>query len=418
MSTPDPTPVPTTERWPLLDALRGFALLGILFGNLMWFTGYAVLPAADRAALGTAGADELAAQLVHFAVDGKFYALFALLFGAGFAVQSRRTQRSASGFRRFFARRSGVLLAFGVLHATLVWFGDILSVYALTGLCLLSFRGRSDRCLLSWSVALLLAPAAWGALWLWLPSGREGYGPVDALPAFGGGGYSEVLRANWAFLKERWFLLLYEGRCFRLLGLFLLGYWAARRGVFGRPAAHRRLLRAALWSGLAVGVPANWALGALFPDVPLRPQSAAGVLRGALQALGVPALSLAYAAAFALASASPRLRRLVRLFAPAGRMSLTHYVGQSIVGAALFYGIGFGLWGRVGAAWSGVLALAIFAAQALASSLWLRRFRFGPLEWLWRSLSYGRPLPMRLPRAGDPAGQRPGAPPARLPHLE
>ena len=133
------------ERLALLDALRGFALLGILFVNMTWFTGFAVLPADRRAEMTTAPADAVTAWLIHFLVDGKFWSLFALLFGAGAAVQWARAQARGDDCTRLFLRRSFALIFIGLLHAVFLWFGDIVSLYAVVGLALLLFRRCSDR---------------------------------------------------------------------------------------------------------------------------------------------------------------------------------------------------------------------------------------------------------------------------------
>lgn len=415
MNCPDaPRPTTAGERIVVLDALRGFALFGILFVNMTWFTGYAVLSPEQRQALGTAGIDGVVSWLIQFLVNNKFWSLFALLFGIGAAVQYDRAKTRGDAFERLFARRVAVLLFIGLLHAVFIWFGDIISLYAVAGFAILLFRRWSGRAILICAAVCLVAPIVQGGVWLAIdqmvrdPSAARvdpGYGPGELLVYFGSGTYAEAFKANWAFLTERWYLAIYEGRFFKLLGMFLLGFWAGRKGVL-HDSDQRSLLRRVLLWGLLLGVPANAILVKLAGDVALRPPSAAGWLVSSLAAVGVPALCLAYAAGFALLCHSPIGRRCTAIFVHAGRMTLTNYIVQSIIGVTIFYGYGFGLWGRFGTAWSLAVIGLIFGIQAVCSAWWLRMFRYGPLEWVWRCLTYGQRLRLRRDQASLPAGAR------------
>ena len=366
---------------------------------------------AQRAALGTEGIDAFTSWWIRFAVDGKFYPLFALLFGVGVAVQLRRAgarrpePSGEGGFRTRFRRRMAVLMVIGLLHATLLWFGDILSLYAVVGFVLLAFLRKSPTSLLRWSGASLLAPIVVSFSWLavrsWvLPAPGDGidpgYGPATLLPVFGSGSYLEVLEANAAFLRDRWLLALQSGRLFKLLGMFLLGLAVGRKGIFEDPAAHAKLLRRTLLVGLLLGVPANLALASLLQSIPDRPPSLLGSLRASVYAVAAPSLSLAYAAGFTLLFQRPAAARLLSALEACGRASLSNYLLQTAAGVALFYGYGAGLWGSLGMGAAVLLIAAIFLTQAVLSRAWLQRFRYGPVEWAWRCLSYGRRLPLRL----------------------
>jgi uncharacterized protein len=394
-----PVPLSGAQRTLFLDSLRGFALVGILFVNLTWFTGYAVLSAAQRDAFATAAVDGPVYFLVHVLVDGKFWSLFALIFGVGFAIQAELAKRTGDDFARRYARRMAGLLALGLLHAVFVWFGDIVSLYAVVGVWLLLFRRSSDATLLRWAVALLLSPVVLAALWLALDvlsrgSGAArvdpGHGPAALLGAFGGGTSLEVLRANWAFLVERWSLAIYTGRFPALLGMFLLGYLLGRNRVLREPESHGSTLRRLMLWGIGVGLPAN-VLAALI-DAPLRPPSELGWIACLVRSVGTPALCLGYAAGFALLWRRSRRRRVALLLAPLGRMSLSNYFAQSLIGVGLFYGVGLGLWGRISITWSLVVIVGIVGVQSAASAWWLRRFSYGPVEWAWRRLTYGGPV--------------------------
>lgn len=390
----------SNNRIPLLDALRGLALLGILFVNMTWFTGIAVRSPEERAGLGTETVDTIIEWLIHFTVDGKFWSLFALLFGVSFAIQFRRAESQEHNFTAIFLRRMIVLWLIGLAHAVFIWFGDIVSLYAVVAAALLFFRSSSDRALIRWAVMSgALVPILISSLWLVVdnasrttvaPTVDPGHGPRELLNVFGTGSYSTILAANWAFLKERWFLAIYSSRFFRILGMFLIGYYAGRREIFHDPARHLKLLRRTLFWGLLIGLPTNVALAFMTTVVPVRPPTALGWLMTSMSAVGVPALCLAYVAGLTLLFRQSSRRQWLIPLTFAGRMSLTNYVLQSVACVIIFYGYGLGFWGRIGVSWSVPLLLSIFAVQAIFSAWWLHHYHHGPLEKLWRFLASGR----------------------------
>lgn len=360
-----------------LDALRGFALIGIVLGNVQWFSGYAVDPSPVKDVLGL---DSVVTFALHLLVEGKFYALFSLLFGASFALMvegARRAGRDASMVAR---HRLGALLIVGSLHACTVWFGDIVSLYAVAAVPLYTLLQRSDRAVLRWSLGLLAAPAALSLVMLWLedPTSAAAFshGPAERLPAFDSGGYVDVLEANAAFLGQRWVLALTSGRLPRLLGLFLLGAWLIRRrGTRVRP----RVL-VCLWVIASVS---NTVL-AMLAHVPPTPTSRLGVLRDVVACVALPAGALTYASW--LWRALGRRGRVPDALAHAGRLSLTHYLTQSLVLAAVFYGLGLGLWGTLGATTGALVGGALAVGQVAISAAMRRGLGLGPAERLLRAL--------------------------------
>lgn len=379
-------------RIECVDALRGVALFGIAFGNVMWFSGTAVMAPEQRVALGTDAIDTGVRQLVHVLIDGKFYSLFAFLFGVGFglAVQPGRDIDAACAA---FRRRMLALGVLGGLHATLLWFGDIISLYAVTGMLLPLFARCADRTLLRWSIGLLAAPiplslAIWASSLLSTGGSTRdpGHGPMDLLAGFAAGDYAAMLGANLEFLRERWLLALYSGRFCKLLGLFVFGLWSVRRGFVQRPGEHQESFLRVLRLALVIGIPANLALAWFLTNVPERPPSLLGCVRSAVYATAVPSLALAYAAGAALLLPLDRCRRIRRGLANVGRMTMTHYVTQSVVGIAVFYGIGFGLWGAFGEAVVVGFLPVLFAVHVVVGRLWLARFRSGPIESWTRAL--------------------------------
>jgi uncharacterized protein len=398
-STELASPLPVHERIPALDVLRGVAVAGILLANVQVFFGLTFIPPERAAALPTAAADHVAEFLEHVFIDGKFYSIFSLLFGIGFGVQ---LSRGAQAALPRFKRRLRILLGIGAIHAFLIWAGDILMLYALLGFTMPWFARKADRALVRWTLILLAVPTALYlvalAVWILVGSGaaRTSGGPgmpaniLKYFEAIGTGGIKDAFIGNLVFLGGRWADLFFTVRFPKVLGMFVLGLWTVRTGLALSPSDHRATL--VRWSmlGLAVGLPANFVAAWALEQWPYLPPSVGGLLGTAMQAIGVPMLALGYAATVALLVVDGR--RFITVFAPVGRMALTNYLMHSIVCVVLSYGFGFGLWWRTGASRAMAIAAAIIVVQIPLSAFWLSRFRFGPVEWIWRRLTYGRPL--------------------------
>src|SRR5215216_6776717 len=156
MSKSQISPISSQERIEILDVLRGLAVGGILIGNMQWFSGYGMMPPALAAQ--TPLADQITHFLVHFFVEGKFYSIFSFLFGFGFALQISRAEERGDTNASLFKRRLFWLLVIGLLHAWLLWAGDILSIYALMGFLLILFRKKTNASLLKWAIGLMIVP--------------------------------------------------------------------------------------------------------------------------------------------------------------------------------------------------------------------------------------------------------------------
>lgn len=398
---------PTTQRTALLDALRGFALFGVVWSNYAVFASWVFLPAEAQLALPGSALDGPLGVFHATLIDGRFYSIFSLLFGIGFGFF---LDKGAEGLWRFY-RRMAILLVVGWLHLRYLWPGDILFLYAALGLVLPLFRKLSDRALLVTAALLLLSPIAIDAAVV-LSQGafdpvapvldfhlareeRLGGGTIPALMAAADGGWHELMDANTKGWSFRFVHLVESNRAPKVLGLFLLGLWVARRKLFTDVDRHAALLKRVCLLGLAVGVPA--AVGNWWAQEHVgHPPEPASLLRAVGYALGVVPLALAYASGFALLWRNPRWRSRLDLLAPMGRMALTNYLLQTVIGLLLFNGVGSGLGTHVSAVTFEALALAVFALQVAWSRWWLARFRFGPFEWAWRSLTYGRWMPMRM----------------------
>jgi len=397
-------PITSGERIDLIDILRGMALFGILAANMRGFAGPAV--AYFNPLLVWPGfADRVAQAFIDTFIQGKFITIFSFLFGLGFAVQLTRADQKGARFGGFFARRLAILALIGLVHGLYVWFGDILLGYALTGFLLFFFKRRKDKTLVSWAVVLYFVPImlmAMGVLAIEL-TGTEMKGP-DTSPAeitrqvelFSHGTYAEIrpqiakdaVANNWGFMPIF---------AMQLLALFLMGVLAWRRGVFTPTAASIPRYRRAMTIGFAIGITGNVTAVAIkwIAEPPMFPPNPVGLLIGVIQVFSIVPLSTGYVCAVIVLCQSPTWRRRLGVFAAVGRTALTNYLLQSVIGTLLFYGYGLGLFGTMGPAWLLVPTVVIFSGQVLLSNWWLERFRFGPVEWVWRSLTYGQLQPMK-----------------------
>jgi uncharacterized protein len=406
------TPVAAAERIETLDVLRGFALLGILTVNMAGFS-WPMDQVMSGAQLWESSRDLVADGLIAFAAEGKFYPLFSFLFGLGVAIQMERAEARGAQFAGWFCRRLFVLLGIGLAHAILVWEGDILVWYALFGFLLLAFRQRKPKTLLIWAALCLLIPALLiVGIWALLAGAslvpevsqiiqREMMEDAEAsarkleesIRVFSQGSYGEILAARFRNLVFMWLIgVFFVPTCF---AMFLLGMYAGQRRLFHNIEAHAGGFRRVLFWGLVLGLPANliYMLGSALSD--LSDVYYIWFLSSAAVAIGGPVLSLAYAAALTLLLRREGWQRALRPIAATGRMALSNYLFQSLVCTTIFYSYGFGLFGSVGRAAGMVFVLAIYLAQVALSVAWLKYFRFGPMEWLWRRLSYGQRQPMR-----------------------
>ncbi|MEQ1866614.1 MAG: DUF418 domain-containing protein [Micropepsaceae bacterium] len=401
MTTPSASiPIADHERADVLDALRSFALLGILVSHVPEFSGYEWMTHGEQAALDRFGIDGPLAAISEFLIRGKFFSLFSLLFGIGFAVQLESAMRRGADFTRHFARRLAILFVIGMAHA-LIWYGDILKDYALIGL-LLIVTARWSIAGTGWAAASILVlraiwPLAMFASIVWLAPLKHDANPGNDFVAlartFEGTDLAASFAANLELLRLKALQMIYDGKAISVLGMFLLGAYIGKRRLYRDLASNAPLFRRVLYVAAPLGILGNAALVPIHGATTDYPPSAMWVMEQTLFAIAVPAMTLAYASAFALAWQSP-FGRLLRLLAPAGRMALTTYVSQTLICVAVFYGIGLNLHCSIGLAECMAFALAVFTLQCLVSAIWLSHFRFGPLEWIWRRATYGTKLPM------------------------
>lgn len=405
MNKPDLSPVRPSQRLVWLDALRGFALLGICLANFPEFSLYTFLKPEAAGAMPSAAEDSVARFLLYVFIDGKFYTLFSLLFGIGFSIIITNAKRRGGSGLGLFYRRMGVLAAVGAMHLMFIWSGDILLLYALLGMLLPLFSRVSDRGLLVWAVALLVLPVLvdtacqWTGVQLsrpvieWQQACCARYGITDDNFAYwlrDADGYGEVFQflLQGALVRAQEFI---EGnRYFKVLGLFLIGLYIGRHKIAADIAAHRDWLVRVCRAGLAIGLPFSFAYS--WSAMHGRPMGEA--VHSALYLVSIYPLGFAYASGLCLLWLRHDKAQVWGWLAAPGRMALTSYIGQSVIGVLIFYGIGLGIGASVGLVQTEVIALATYLVQMLSCRLWLARFQFGPLEWMWRMLTYGKKFPI------------------------
>jgi uncharacterized protein len=408
------TPVPAQERIATLDVLRGFALFGILTVNMLGFS-WPVEMMMLRADFWDAPADVIADGAIQFLAEGKFYPLFAFLFGLGAALQMERAESLGAKFTGRFCRRLLVLLGFGLAHALLLWEGDILVWYAFCGFLLLPFRQRQPKTVLIWAFICLLLPALF-ILMIWvllvglslIPEFAESIQEAltqepeaytwqleESIRIFAQGSYAEIFAERFSNLLYMWMVGLFYVPTF--FAMFLVGLYVGKRRLLQNFVANAGRIRQVLLWGLIIGVPANLFYAAGMAITDMTDVRFVWLLCHAVIIVGGPALSLAYAAAVVLLMQSEFWQRGLRCIATAGRMALSNYLLQSLICTTIFYSYGLGLFGSVGRATGLGLAILIYVVQVGISVWWLQRFQFGPMEWLWRTLTYGKRQPMRRP---------------------
>jgi uncharacterized protein len=365
-----PRPISPAERIDAIDVLRGLALLGVVAINVVTEFRASIFEQFLSHTRPASPIDSAVETILTMAVEMKALALFSLLFGAGLAIQF---ERLANSERRtsLLVRRLAVLLVFGLLHLCLIWNGDIPTEYALAGLIVLPFL-FGPRWLLA--VAALVFLVLYLAIQAFPPPGllpstaTLTQHVADATRIYATGGFLDVLAFRLRELPL--FVPLHAFIFPRTIGLFLIGALAWRTGILQNPP----------WRLLSIGAPCIGLGAALIP---------AGA-----EALGTILLALGYGAGIIGIANLESGKKLFGWAAPLGRMAFTNYLMQSLIFGWIFYDYGLGLFGRLGVASALAVGVAVYTGQVFFSAWWLRRYRYGPVEWLWRTLMCGVAQPM------------------------
>jgi len=391
----------------MIDTLRGVALFGVLLINMMWFAGIdsAVSP-LQLAALPTAGLDARVDDFVDLLISAKAIGVFSFLFGVGFAMQLESLERRGVSPRRRYARRLTGLLILGLIHWLAIWSGEILHVYAIAGFILLLLTKIRTRWLVALGVTLaVLARPIAGRLYLL--TGGDGSLTTPAFDdlmamrfeVFAHGSFAETVRLQ---LREDIPWQLTSGSAvaavLHALGRFMIGMAVARKGLLRNPSTHWRgaAILAAITLPVGFVLEHDWAVIDFLRDLGWQPAPlVAEIVQHLCSSVGVVCMTAGYVALFMLLWNLEATRRVLSVFAPAGRMALTNYLSHSAINYLLFFGFGLALIGRVGVAVIFGLSVAVYGSQLVLSRWWLARWNYGPFEWLWRWWTHGARPPFR-----------------------
>jgi len=403
-----PAPIDPSQRLRHVDMVRGFALFGVMLVNMFNFGAASIIWTEPH--------DVAAQSVMRFFFETKSWRLFSFLFGFGFALQFMRAEQRQVTFLPTYVWRLVLLFCFGMVNAFL-YDGDILMYYAEMGLLLTLFWKMPPRALLLIAAACLFAFPAQRALQT-LAIGTTPYAEsfetrLDRTQArnteflethpYSVGTIMDVIKENAQAIPPNLFADYYGVESApAFFAMFLLGLYVGRRRILHEPSRHEPLIRRTCFWGIGLGVIAmslerilHFMTGyELFREhlTALLPQFVGDFAF----AYGATALALGYAAGVVILARRRRWQRLVGPLAAVGRMALSIYLAQTLMFSTLFYGYGFGQAGRIGPAMVLFYAVVFFAIQILVANWWLQRFRYGPAEWLWRSLTYRQWQPMRL----------------------
>ncbi len=391
-------PVSLTERILFIDVLRGMALFGILAANMRAF--FAPLDAYGYIQVFyPSRADIIAQWFIDAFIQVKFVTIFSFLFGMGFAIQMSRAEARGVKFLGFYPRRLAALALFGVIHGILIWNGDILLTYALTGALLLLFRKRQQKTLLWWSASLFSLPIVANLVFLVLwfvkhpkfmqPKPVDTKKVYDIINIYAHGPVKQMLLQNWhGWVKD----LPTQLFAIYAVSLFALGMYVWRSGVVQNLDQYKPILKKICAWCLPIGLAINIFVATV--NALIRPGHISYLVWAAqsIWMLGAHILSAGYVTGLALIFLDVRKRRFITPFAAVGRMALTDYLMQSVCMTLLFYHYTTGLYGnpKVGPAVGIAITVVFFAMQVGFSNWWLKTHRFGPMEWLWRGMTYGK----------------------------
>ena len=431
-------PIASFEREESLDVLRGFAVLGILAMNIYFFGMPAAAYSNPSLFGGASGLPLVTWVFTHLFFEVKFMTIFSALFGAGLVVMFQRAQAKRRPLAKVYYRRILWLLVIGLVHAYALWLGDILVTYAIAGLLIFLFRRRSPRALIIVGCSVLVIPSLMAlGFGVYVHKMQTAKSEIAALSAAGEEPSEEQqkLAESWKEMRPQFaptpeeieeeletyrngYIGMVRDRAPRALmmqttatafftlwragGVMLLGMALMKLGVLSARRSRQFYRRCIAW-GLGLGLPlvvlSAWDLMRVNWQIPHTVQ-----ISSHLNYYGSLAMALAYVGIVMLGCKSRALPRLRHRLSAAGRMAFSNYILQTILCTTVFYGYGLGLFGHLNRFWLMPFVVAIWILQLWVSPWWLRRFQYGPLEWLWRSLTYWHRQPMVARATESPTG--------------
>lgn len=393
----DYQPIPVSERIHEIDGIRGFALLGILMMNIMSFASPVMQDGMEMRVTErfTGQYNEWTIFFINTFVTANFYTMFSFLFGLGFYIFLSRAEKKVQSTNVLFLRRIGMLLIFGILHGVLLWYGDILWTYAVAGIFLLFFYRLSSRLnfiistvilsvftifiILSAVMMFMMDLPEQGALPLWF----------DMTEAIHDGGYGDIVAMNATFLGISLMNIVFVVPI--VIALFLLGLYAGQKGFFShlKDDKMKSFINKVAVIGIGIGLPIKILTG--YALTYQTTDTAWSFLALLANTLGGPLMSLGYIALFLIVAR--KLPAIVKVLQPVGQMALTNYIMQTVIMMIIFYV--FDLFNRVDAVYFIPIVLAVFIVQVICSYFWMKVFKFGPLEWIWRTVTYLKIMPIK-----------------------
>ncbi len=434
-------PVTHAERITAIDTLRGFALLGILLMNIIGFSMY--LSAYDNPTVtgGATGANLAVWAVLHVLAEGKMRCLFSLVFGAGVILLTSRLERTGEAADIYY-RRTIWLGLFGIAHAYLLWLGDILFPYALCGLLLYPFRKMAPKWLLTLGTILLLMTAA--SFMQDAFSQKETIEKARAAQAAAASGQKlteeqqdqkteyerqekrrlpdaaalqkeaakwrgsvlDVIKVRGSIVGTFHSSTYYSFHNWDIWSMMLIGMGLMKLGVLAGGSSLRTYAWLAI-AGYAIGLPVN--IYTAFIIIRSNFDPVLQTFSAVTYDVGRLSIALGHLGIIMLLCKTKTMQWLTNSLGAVGQMAFSNYIMHSIVCAFIFTGYGFAMYGRLQRYQVYYVVAAIWSFQMIVSPIWLRHFRFGPLEWGWRSLTYWKKQPMRLPKPADPANEMAGA---------
>ncbi|ANU22682.1 DUF418 domain-containing protein [Planococcus donghaensis] len=377
-------PVSTNERIKAIDLMRGFSLLGILLINMLAF--HSPLSYIDPYKWFNGSVNEEIYLVIDIFIQASFYPLFAMLFGYGLAMQYMRAEAIGRPFMPLAFKRLTVLLLFGVIHAFLIWYGDILITYAVMGFLLIGLIRLPSSWLMSFGAVIYMVPHLLMQAILFIaatadPNTYVGYMEIESsIQSYQTGNFAEIFSqrlADWSYSNN---LVRYVFLIFTILPFLMFGAAAAKWRLIERTKEKQTLWIVLAIIPLLIGLVLKstpYVFGTNYAFVYLQ------------DIFGGPLVAIGYAAVIALTVQNQRLQKLFSPIAKVGRMSLTTYITQSILATFIFYSYGLGLYGKVDLLTGSLIAFGIFVVQIIFAELWFEKFSRGPLEILWRKWTYG-----------------------------
>mgnify|MGYP001009382156 CR=1 FL=1 len=405
-------PVSSRDREVFMDVLRGFSILGIFIANLHSLSWYNFTDPAATGSMLLPGTDRKVLFLHHMFIEGKFYSIFSFLFGWGMIMQLKGADAKGVHGKPIIRRRLFFMLLLGAMHL-MFWPGDIVFFYALLGFILLPLTRLHEKKMLITGVVLLLSPI----LLYWLKMHYPLFNmPAQQMYAWGekvdkitigvdsdesfrafikSAGWPELFKAATGGFFYRYGDLFMQSRIPKVLGMMLIGAAVGKSGFYRNLEANRKSLYIIIAAGLLVGLPANYILAHYMDlnDGSYYKFQMNGFYRTLAYALGVAPLAAVYIATFMLLFRRDAWRKKMLLLAPVGRMAFSNYISHTLIGNFIFFNAGLGYMGTVGPLCYTLLALVVFMLQIIASTIWLKYFNYGPLEWIWRSATYKKRQP-------------------------